>query len=124
MRDYVKERVEDVKVASLRGKNPDNLDQIKKLIKENQIEFMDLRFTDLRGKEHHVTLPLTKLNEDIFEYGKAFDGSSLCGWQEINESDLLLMLDTETAVLDPFSDAATLNIRCDVYNPRTRTPYH
>src|SRR5438552_2812402 len=74
--------------------------QMKKLIKENEIEFVDLRFTDLRGKEHHVTLPENKIDDNFFVYGKAFDGSSICGWQAINESDLLLIPDASTAILD------------------------
>jgi glutamine synthetase len=99
-------------------------DHIKKLIEEKEVEFVDLRFTDLRGKEHHVTIPKSKADENLFKNGKAFDGSSLCGWQEINESDLLLIPDQSTAIMDPFCEVPTLNIRCDVYDPATRTPYH
>lgn len=98
-------------------------EHVLSLIEKNDVQFIDLRFTDLRGKEHHVTLPKSKIDADLFKNGKAFDGSSLCGWQEINESDLLLMLDPSTAVLDPFCAVPTLNIRCDVYDPATRKPY-
>lgn len=98
-------------------------DTIRKLIEDQDIEFVDLRFTDLRGKEHHVTLPQDKVDENFFKNGKAFDGSSLCGWQTINESDLLLMPDVSTAIVDLFCEHPTLNIRCDVYNPKTREPY-
>lgn len=100
-----------------------NGDKIRKLIADNDIEFIDLRFTDLRGKEHHVTIPQNKADDNFFKNGKPFDGSSLCGWQAINESDLVLMPDLATAVLDPFSELTTLNIRCDVHDPRTKAPY-
>lgn len=98
-------------------------DHIKKLLKDNEVVFVDLRFTDLRGKEHHVTLPTSRIDETFFKYGKAFDGSSLCGWQHINKSDLLLMPDLDTAIMDVFSEHATLIIRCDVYNPDSLQPY-
>lgn len=98
-------------------------DQIKKMIKEHKVEYVDLRFADLRGKEHHVTLPQNKIDENFFKFGKAFDGSSLCGWQNINKSDLLLMPDVATAMMDPFFELPTLIIRCDVYDPDTRAPY-
>ncbi|OGT37250.1 MAG: type I glutamate--ammonia ligase [Gammaproteobacteria bacterium RIFCSPHIGHO2_12_FULL_38_14] len=94
-----------------------------KLIEAHEIEFVDLRFTDLRGKEHHVTLPQSKVDDHLFKQGKAFDGSSLAGWQAINESDLLLIPDASTAVVDAFCEIPTLNIRCDVYDPRTKAPY-
>lgn len=98
--------------------------EIKKMMDEHQVEFIDLRFTDLRGKEHHVTLPQTKVDENLFKYGKLFDGSSLVGWQAINQSDLALKPDPTTAILDPFSEVPTLNIRCDVIDPRTKSPYN
>ncbi len=98
-------------------------DTIAKMIKDHEVEFVDLRFTDLRGKEHHVTLPQNKIDDSFFKYGKAFDGSSLCGWQDINKSDLLLIPDVGTAVMDPFCEMPTLIIRCDVYDPDTRKPY-
>lgn len=98
-------------------------ENIKKLIAKHEVEYVDLRFTDLRGKEHHVTLPQNKINEHFFKYGKAFDGSSICGWQEINESDLLLSPDVSTAVMDPFCAIGTLILRCDVIDPATRKPY-
>ena len=97
--------------------------EIKKLISENEVEFVDLRFTDLRGKAHHVTLPQNKIDDNFFTYGKAFDGSSICGWQEINESDLILMPDANAAVLDPFSEVSTLIVHCDVIDPSTRKSY-
>lgn len=108
---------EDVHIDS------DAKESIKKMIKDNAVEFVDLRFTDLRGKEHHVTLPQNKIDDNFFVYGKAFDGSSLCGWQDINESDLLLIPDTTTAVMDIFCEVPTLIIRCDIYDPITKHPY-
>lgn len=97
--------------------------QIRKMIDENKVEFVDLRFTDLRGKEHHVTLPQNKIDDSFFKYGKAFDGSSLCGWQDINESDLILIPDASTAVMDLFCEQPTLIIRCDIMDPITQKPY-
>lgn len=96
---------------------------LTKMIEESKAEFVDLRFCDLRGKEHHVTLPANKVDEGFFKYGKAFDGSSLCGWQDINESDLILIPDLGTTVLDIFTEIPTLNVRCDILDPVTMKPY-
>lgn len=96
---------------------------LKKMIDEHRVEFVDLRFTDLRGKEHHVTLPASRADDNLFKHGKIFDGSSLTGWQSINKSDLILMPDADSAVLDPFCHNPTLILRCDVYDPATLAPY-
>jgi len=96
---------------------------IKKMIDEHRIEFIDLRFTDLRGKEHHVTLPVNKADQNLFIQGKIFDGSSFPGWMDIDKSDLLLMPIADMAILDPFCHSPTLIIRCDVYDPTTGAPY-
>lgn len=96
---------------------------IKKLLEEHNAEFVDLRFCDLRGKEHHVTIPKTKVDESLFKHGKVFDGSSIAGWCMINKSDLVLKPDTSTAVLDPFCEVATINIRCDIFDPVTQQAY-
>lgn len=96
---------------------------IKKLIEEHKVEFVDLRFTDMRGKEHHVTIPKNKADEAFFKYGKVFDGSSIAGWCMINKSDLVLQPDTSTAVMDPFCEVPTLNIRCDIFDPVTKKAY-
>jgi glutamine synthetase len=96
--------------------------EIKELIKKHNIEFVDLRFTDLRGKEHHVTIPQHRVDDNFFKYGKAFDGSSIDGWADINKSDLLLI--PEKATLDIFSELPTLIVRCDVWDPETLAPYH
>jgi glutamine synthetase len=97
--------------------------EIKKLIQEHNVEFVDLRFTDLRGVEHHVTLPVSKVDDNLFQYGKVFDGSSITGWSQINKSDLVLKPDPSTAVLDIFCEIPTLNLRCDVYDPATKKQY-
>lgn len=96
---------------------------ISKMLEKNAVEFVDLRFTDLRGKEHHVTLPKNKIDDNFFKYGKAFDGSSLSGWQSINKSDLILAPDTSTAIMDPFCEVPTLIFHCDVIDPCAQAPY-
>ncbi|HIE53786.1 MAG TPA: glutamine synthetase, partial [Chromatiaceae bacterium] len=96
---------------------------VLKMIKDNDVKFVDLRFTDTRGKEQHVSLPASQVNEDLFEEGKMFDGSSIAGWKGINESDMILMPDPETAVIDPFSDETMVNIRCDILEPSTMEGY-
>lgn len=102
---------------------PEAIDHVLKMIKDHEVEYVDLRFTDLRGKEHHVTLPVNKIDDNFFIYGKAFDGSSLCGWQAINESDLLLIPDAATAIMDIFCEVPTMIVRCDIYDPITHAPY-
>ena len=93
------------------------------LIKEKEAKFVDLRFTDTKGKEQHVTVPASVVDDGFFEDGKMFDGSSIAGWKGINESDMILMPDPDTAVVDVFTDDATINIRCDVYEPATMQAY-
>ncbi|KGJ88548.1 glutamate--ammonia ligase [Colwellia psychrerythraea] len=93
------------------------------LIKENDVKFVDLRFTDSKGKEQHISIPHHQVDEDFFEDGKMFDGSSIEGWKGIDESDMVMMPDASTAVLDPFSEAVTLNIRCDILEPSTMQGY-
>ena len=93
------------------------------LIKENEVKFVDLRFTDTKGKEQHVTVPVNQITEDFFEDGKMFDGSSITGWKGINDSDMILLPDPSTAVLDPFFEETTLNITCDVIEPSTMQGY-
>ena len=96
---------------------------ILKLIKEKNVKFVDLRFTDTRGKEQHVTVPSQVVSEGFLEDGKMFDGSSISGWKGIDESDMILMPDTPTAVMDVFSEEPTLNLRCDVVEPSTMQGY-
>ena len=96
---------------------------LHQLLEKQDIQFVDLRFTDLRGKEHHLTIPRSKVDETFFKHGKVFDGSSIAGWAVIDKSDLVLRPDLSTAVLDPFCEAATALVRCDVYDPMTKKPY-
>jgi len=98
-------------------------DKVLKLIKESEAKYIDLRFADTRGKEQHVTIPSSTIDDDFFDSGKMFDGSSIAGWKGINESDMVLMPDTSTAVLDPFFDDATVIIRCDILEPHTMQGY-
>ncbi len=88
-----------------------------KLVKDNEIAFVDFRFTDTRGKEQHVSVPVSAFDESKFESGHAFDGSSIAGWKGIQASDMILMPDPTAAFIDPFTQAPTLNISCDVIEP-------
>lgn len=93
------------------------------LITENDVKWVDLRFTDSKGKEQHLTLPVKTLDEEFFENGQMFDGSSIEGWKGINDSDMILMPDDESAVLDPFTDESTMILRCDIVEPATLQGY-
>ncbi|VEA44051.1 glutamine synthetase [Salmonella enterica subsp. enterica] len=93
------------------------------MLNEHEVKFVDLRFTDTKGKEQHVTIPAHQVNAEFFEEGKMFDGSSIGGWKGINESDMVLMPDASTAVIDPFFADSTLIIRCDILEPGTLQGY-
>jgi glutamine synthetase len=93
------------------------------LIAKEGVRYVDFRFTDTKGKEQHVTVPAHTMDDKLFEDGKMFDGSSIAGWKGINESDMILMPDATTAVLDPFFEDKTLNLRCDVIEPSTMQGY-
>src|SRR6267143_4358401 len=97
--------------------------EVVKLVQVKKARFADLRFTDTRGKEQHVTIPAGFVTADFFVEGKMFDGSSISGWKGINESDMILLPDASTAVLDPFFEAPTVNLRCDVIEPTTMQGY-
>lgn len=97
--------------------------EVVSLIKEKEIKFVDFRFTDTKGKEQHVSVPAHTVDEDLFADGKMFDGSSISGWKGINESDMILLPDAASSVLDVFSDEPTLNLRCDVVEPATMQGY-
>jgi glutamine synthetase len=90
---------------------------VLKLIKKENVVFVDLRFTDTKGKEQHVTVPTAEVDKTFLKEGKMFDGSSIAGWKFINESDMILMPDIKTSVLDIFAKHKQLNIRCDVIEP-------
>jgi glutamine synthetase len=96
---------------------------VLKLIKEKEVKFVDLRFTDTKGKEQHVTVPTRMVDDSFFEDGKGFDGSSIAGWKGIQESDMILMPDAATAVMDPFYEEPTLLLRCDVIEPSNMQGY-
>ncbi|MBB3060520.1 glutamate--ammonia ligase [Microbulbifer rhizosphaerae] len=93
------------------------------LIQESEAKWIDLRFTDSKGKEQHVSIPASEVNGEFFEEGKMFDGSSIAGWKGINESDMILMPDDETAFLDPFTDESTVIVRCNIVEPSTGQGY-
>ena len=97
--------------------------KFNKMIKDNDVAFVDMRFTDTRGKEQHVTLPINQIDNSFFKEGKMFDGSSISGWKGINESDMILMPDATTALMDPFMDEPTAIIRCDIVEPATMQGY-
>ena len=101
-----------------------SVEDILKTVKEKEVKFIDYRFTNTNGKEQHVTVTA---NEDgiktDFTEGKMFDGSSIAGWKDINESDMILMPDSSTAVMDPFYDEPTLIVTCDVIEPADGNPY-
>lgn len=94
------------------------------LLKDKEVKFVDLRFTDTKGKEQHVTVPAHTVDDSFFEDGKMFDGSSIAGWKSINESDMILMPDAASLVVDIFSEDVTVNIRCDVVEPSTMQGYN
>ena len=96
---------------------------VLKAIKDNDIKYVDLRFTGPRGKWQHVTFDVSMIDEEIFAEGTMFDGSSIAGWKAINESDMILMPDPATAQMDPFFSAATMSIVCDILEPATGEPY-
>ncbi|WP_072670607.1 glutamate--ammonia ligase [Vibrio injensis] len=100
-----------------------SVENVLSLIQENEVKFVDLRFTDTKGKEQHISIPAHQIDADFFEEGKMFDGSSVAGWKGINESDMVMMPDASSAVLDPFTDDVTLNIRCDILEPATMQGY-
>lgn len=98
-------------------------DEIKQLIDEHNVQYADLRFTNTKGKEQHITLPIHLITESFFSDGKLFDGSSMPGWCTINKSDMLLMPIDGPVFLDPFFKVPTIIIRCDILDPTTLSGY-
>ncbi|MGQ9686840.1 MAG: glutamate--ammonia ligase [Thiobacillaceae bacterium] len=96
---------------------------VMQMIEEHDVKFVDLRFTDMRGKEQHVSVPVKAFDESKFTDGHAFDGSSIAGWKGIQASDMLLIPDPDTANIDPFMDEPTLILTCDVVEPDTGKGY-
>ncbi len=99
------------------------IDSVLKYIKDNKIQFVDLKFMDMPGQWQHITFPVTQFNAGSFEDGFGFDGSSIRGWKAINESDMLIIPDPNTMWLDPFVNAPTVSLTCDVYEPATKEKY-
>ncbi|WOI52746.1 type I glutamate--ammonia ligase [Parvularcula sp. LCG005] len=97
---------------------------VLKYVKDNEIKFVDLRFTDPKGTWHHVTFEAPLVDEEFLTDGTMFDGSSIAGWKAINESDMILMPDTKTLVRDPFFAQPTISLTCDVLEPSTGQPYN
>jgi len=97
---------------------------VMKMIKDNDVKYVDFRFTDPRGKWQHVTFDVSLIEEDTFAEGQMFDGSSIAGWKAINESDMCLMPDPASACIDPFFAETTLSLICDVLEPTTGEPYN
>jgi len=94
------------------------------MIKDKDVKFVDFRFTDTQGKEQHVSVPSHTIDEDVLLEGKMFDGSSISGWKTINESDMILMPDCDSQVIDPFCEEITMNIRCDIVEPSDMQGYN
>ena len=90
---------------------------VLKTIKDNEVKFVDLRFTDTRGKEQHVSVPVSAFSDAKFTDGHYFDGSSIAGWKGIQASDMLLLPDPDSSFIDPFLDITTLAITCDTIEP-------
>ena len=96
---------------------------VLKFIKEKEAEFVDLRFTDPRGKLQHLTMDSTVVDEGMLNEGVFFDGSSIAGWKAINESDMILKPDTSRMFMDPFTSHNTLVLFCDILDAIKKTPY-
>ena len=97
--------------------------KVEKLIKEHDVQFIDFRFTDPRGKWQLTAYCADQVNADTFEDGIMFDGSSIAGWKTINESDMILMPDADSAIIDPFAAQPSLVVFCDIVEPSTGQPY-
>src|SRR5690606_27994802 len=98
-------------------------EEVVKLIADRAVTFVDFRFTDTLGKEHHPSVAAHAVDEEKLEAGVAVDGSSIAGWKAIEASDMLLIPDVDTAHLDPFREEATMNLTCDVYEPSNHKGY-
>ncbi|WP_222566045.1 type I glutamate--ammonia ligase [Novilysobacter antarcticus] len=101
-----------------------SIENVEKLVQQHKIEFVDLRFTDMRGVQHHVTFPESIVDEALFEDGRMFDGSSIGGWKGVHDSDMVLLPDPSTAFVDPFTADPTLVLTCDILDPATMQAYN
>src|SRR5512143_2570043 len=102
----------------------DGVGKVMEMLTEHSVEYVDLRFTDPRGKWQHTAQHVSTIEEDVFRDGFMFDGSSIAGWKAINESDMILMPDPDTAVMDPFSAKPSLILFCDIVEPSTGQAYN
>ena len=112
----------EITLAKIIEKNMSSND-ILKLMKDKEIEYIDLRFTDPRGKLQHLTMDSTAVDEDMLNEGVFFDGSSIAGWKAINESDMILKPDLSRKVIDPFTSHNTLVLFCDILDAVKKNPY-
>ncbi len=97
--------------------------KVFQMIKDYEVEFIDLKFLDFPGLWQHFTIPVSEMGEDLFDEGLGFDGSSIRGWQAINESDMLVIPDPDTAMMDPFTEYPTLSLICNIHDPITKESY-
>ncbi len=104
-------------------KNIGEIEKVMKLVKDENVKMVDFKFMDFPGLWQHFSVPVGEFTENSFEDGHGFDGSSIRGWKTIHESDMLIIPDPETAVIDPFSTFKTMSIICDVYEPLTKEKY-
>ena len=95
------------------------MEKVLQMLTDNSVEYVDLRFTDPRGKWQHTAQHVSTMGEDAFADGLMFDGSSIAGWKAINESDMILMPDASTAVMDPFAAKPSMIVFCDIVEPST-----
>ena len=110
-------------MAKAKAKAASPVDKVLDFIKKNKIKFVDFKFMDFPGQWQHFTVPVTEFDADSFEDGYGFDGSSIRGWKAINESDMLIIPDPETMFFDPFIEAPTVSLICDVHEPATKEKY-
>ncbi|MBD3275443.1 MAG: type I glutamate--ammonia ligase [Candidatus Marinimicrobia bacterium] len=97
--------------------------QVFQLIKDHDVEFIDMKFLDFPGLWQHFTIPVSEMEDELFDEGLGFDGSSIRGWQAINESDMIVLPDPSTAMMDPFTEYPTLSLICNIHDPLTKEPY-
>jgi len=112
------------KKAAAAGAGKSSVEKVIEMMKENGVEYVDLRFTDPRGKWQHTAQHVSTMDEDAFRDGIMFDGSSIAGWKAINESDMILMPDPDSAVMDPFAAKPSMILFCDIIEPSTGQPYN
>ncbi len=101
-----------------------SIEHVMKMIKDNNVQFLSLRFTDTRGKVQNLGVPISNFSEETFDEDIYFDGSSIEGWQPINESDMAMRIDPHACVMDPFAQEPTMIVRCSIFNPTTKEWYH